>query len=215
MMLATLLSGSVMVVAQQPTGRAGLAAPVGPQLLHPMFQDHARPAARPPDQRSTATTAPGTDGDGDARRRHREARAGRGRALERHAAGMAAGGPYMLTASANGETTTRERRARRRRLLLFRPVEHGVQPAPGRRRGGGRPDRDRRADPPAQRPDQRQPHAAPDLCRRCALGRRQSGDGRRLFRGLLLLRARTEEDGRTCPSASSRRRTAARGCARS
>ena len=107
MFLATLLSGSVMADAQQPApaGRGGLAAPVGPQLLHPMFQDHGvlqrdRPITI---YGETAAGAAVTVTLGDA---SAQARAGADGRWSATLPAMAAGGPYSLTASANGETRT-------------------------------------------------------------------------------------------------------------
>jgi len=105
MMLATLLSASVMVEAQPPAGRGGLAAPAGRQLLHPMFQDHGV-LQRDRPIRIYGETAPGaavtvTLGDASA-----QARAGADGQWSMTLPAMAAGGPYSLTASANGETRT-------------------------------------------------------------------------------------------------------------
>ena len=103
MMLATLLSGSVMVVAQQPTGRAGLAAPVGPQLLHPMFQDHGV-LQRDRPIKIYGETAPGTTVTVTLSDVTSEARAAADGRWSATLPALAAGGPYVLMASANGET---------------------------------------------------------------------------------------------------------------
>ena len=107
------LAAAPVLTAQQPQsppppGRGGqpiTAAPTGPQLLHPMFQDHGvlqrdRPIAVYGD------TAPGTPVtvtlDGVSVR----AAAGSDGHWSATLPAMAAGGPYALTAMANGETRT-------------------------------------------------------------------------------------------------------------
>ena len=94
---------SAGVLAQRPAGPPS--APAGPQLLHPMFQDHAilqrdRPIA------TYGDTAPNTDvtvtiGNGTAR-----ARSDADGHWFATLPAMRAGGPYVLTAVANGETRT-------------------------------------------------------------------------------------------------------------
>ena len=84
---------------------AAAAAPAGPQLLHPMFQDHARTAARPAAPDLWRDHA-GRRGEGDAGRRPRRARAGADGRWSATLPAVTAGGPYSLTASANGETRT-------------------------------------------------------------------------------------------------------------
>jgi sialate O-acetylesterase len=80
-------------------------APSGPQLLHPMFQDHAV-LQRDRPIKIYGETAPGaavsvTLGNGKA-----EARADADGRWSASLPAMPAGGPYTLTATANGETRT-------------------------------------------------------------------------------------------------------------
>ena len=84
------------------------AAPAGAQLLHPMFQDHARPAARSADQglwRDDARRR--RDGD-DWHRQRSSARRGR-RPLERHAAADA--GRRSVHVDCKRQTAKPERRS--------------------------------------------------------------------------------------------------------
>src|SRR4051812_39458827 len=101
--LAALVCASAIAGAQQPSGRGRGGAPTGPQLLHPMFQDHGvlqrdRPIRIYGD---TAAGAAVTVTLGDA---SVQARAGADGRWTATLPPMAAGGPYSLTASANGET---------------------------------------------------------------------------------------------------------------
>jgi sialate O-acetylesterase len=86
-------------------GRGQQAAPPGPQLLHPLFQDHAV-LQRDQPIRVYGQTAPNATVAvmlGTARGETRAAADGRWTAT---LPAMAAGGPYTLSASANGETST-------------------------------------------------------------------------------------------------------------
>jgi sialate O-acetylesterase len=98
---------SVGAIAQQPPPgvQPPQPAPAGPQLLHPMFQDHAV-LQRDRPINVYGETAPGaavTVMLGSVSARARAASDGRWRAA---LPAMAAGGPYALTATANGETRT-------------------------------------------------------------------------------------------------------------
>ena len=164
---------SVGAIAQQqpPPGlQPPQPAPAGPQLLHPMFQDHAV-LQRDRPIKVYGETAPGaavtvTLGSASARGARRRPTGAGAPTLP----AMAAGGPYTLTATANGETRTASD-------VLVGDVffcagqsnmAFGQRQAQGR--GRRRPHRDRRADPPAQHSDQRQPDAAPDVRPHGALG---------------------------------------------
>ena len=109
-----ILTAAAALAAQQPGpaapqpgrgGRGGQAAPPGPQLLHPMFQDHGVLQRDRPIE-VYGETAPNADvmvtiGTATAQARARSD--GRWTAT---LPALAAGGPYTLTALANGETRT-------------------------------------------------------------------------------------------------------------
>lgn len=99
---------SVGAIAQQqpsPGFQPPQPAPAGPQLLHPMFQDHAVLQRDRPIKvyGETAPAAAVTVMLGSASARARAGSDGRWSAA---LPAMAAGGPYTLTATANGETRT-------------------------------------------------------------------------------------------------------------
>src|SRR6188472_3349110 len=98
---------SAGALAQQPPAgfQPPQAAPAGPQLLHPMFQDHAvlqrdRPVA------VYGETAPGAAVTVTLDKTSVQARAGADGRWSLTLPAMGAGGPYTLTATANGETRT-------------------------------------------------------------------------------------------------------------
>ena len=107
---------------------------------------------------------------------------------------MAAGGPYTLTASANGETRTASD------VLVgdvfFCSGQSNMAFSQRQAQGAAEDARTATdaANPPLQRSGRRQPDAAPDVRGQSALDRGQPGDRGQLLRGLLLLRARVEED---------------------
>jgi len=104
---AMLLSAGAPIAQQQapPGFQPPQSAPAGPQLLHPMFQDHAV-LQRDRPIKVYGETVPGTAvmvmlGSANA-----QARAGSDGHWSASLPAMAAGGPYTLTATANGETRT-------------------------------------------------------------------------------------------------------------
>ena len=101
--LAIALLGSGMGLAQRSA--QPLSATAGPQLLHPMFQDHAVLQRDRPIKvyGETAPGAPVTVTIGGA---STQARAGADGRWSVTLPAMPAGGPYALTATANGETRT-------------------------------------------------------------------------------------------------------------
>jgi sialate O-acetylesterase len=112
-LVATLVAATTLG-AQQPVpagpqpgrgGRGGQAAPSGPQLLHPMFQEHGVLQRDRPIE-VYGETVPNVDVTvtlGTTSTRARARSDGRWSAT---LPAMAAGGPYTLTATANGETRT-------------------------------------------------------------------------------------------------------------
>jgi sialate O-acetylesterase len=104
-MAVILLSASAPIAQQQPSPgfQPPQSAPAGPQLLHPMFQDHAVLQRERP-IKVYGETAPGAAVTlmlGSASAGTRAGSDGRWSAA---LPAMAAGGPYTLTATANGET---------------------------------------------------------------------------------------------------------------
>jgi len=87
------------VIAQGPPQ----ATPAGPQLLHPMFQDHAI-LQRDRPIKVYGETAPRTEVTVSLGASGIKARAGADGRWSATLPAMAAGGPYTLTAAANGET---------------------------------------------------------------------------------------------------------------
>lgn len=86
-------------------GRGGAAAPTGPQLLHPLFQDHGvlqrdRPIA------IFGETAPNSAVNVTLGTASVQARAGADGRWRATLPALPAGGPYTLAATANGETKT-------------------------------------------------------------------------------------------------------------
>lgn len=97
--LAAAFLGTSVVVAQRSTAAAE------PQLLHPMFQDHAV-LQRDRPIKVYGETAPGATVTVTIGPVSAQARAGADRSWSATLPAIAAGGPYTLTASANGETRT-------------------------------------------------------------------------------------------------------------
>jgi sialate O-acetylesterase len=105
---AMLWSGAVLAQrqAQPPAGmQPPQPAPAGPRLLHPMFQDHAV-LQRDRPVKVYGETAPGAAVTATIGSASVQARAGADGRWSATLPAMAAGGPYTLTASANGETIT-------------------------------------------------------------------------------------------------------------
>ena len=105
---AILCSGSVLAQrqAQPPAGmQPPQPAPPGPRLLHPVFQDHAV-LQRDRPVKVFGETAPGAAVTATIGSASVQARAGADGRWIATLPAMAAGGPYTLTASANGDTTT-------------------------------------------------------------------------------------------------------------
>jgi sialate O-acetylesterase len=89
------------IIAQQPTPTA----PAGPELLHPMFQDHAI-LQRDRPIKIYGDTAPRADVTARLGAATLNTRAGADGHWSATLPAMPAGGPYTLTATANGETET-------------------------------------------------------------------------------------------------------------
>jgi hypothetical protein len=89
------------IIAQQPTPTA----PAGPELLHPMFQDHAI-LQRDRPIKIYGDTAPRADVTATLGAATISTRAGTDGHWSGTLPAMPAGGPYTLTATANGETET-------------------------------------------------------------------------------------------------------------
>ena len=102
---AMLLSAGAPIAQQQPSPGFQLAqsAPTGPQLLHPMFQDHAV-LQRDRPIKVYGETVPGAAVTVMLGSASAQARAGSDGRWSAALPAMAAGGPYTLTATANGET---------------------------------------------------------------------------------------------------------------
>ena len=98
---AALLWASAVIIAQQPPQTA----PAGPQLLHPMFQDHAV-LQRDRPIKVYGETSPQTDVTVTLGGNSIRTRAGADGHWIATLPATTAGGPYTLTAAANGESRT-------------------------------------------------------------------------------------------------------------